>query len=87
MNSKTVCYVYSKIVDLMALYIRSVLGSDRGGWFRGLTTPKNSLVTGARDIQDANKNGYVGCEGRRRSREKRKLLTCPPLSCTHFIVF
>ena len=78
MKSKTVCYLYSKIVDLMALYIRSFLGSDRGGCFRGITTPKNSLVTGARDIQDANKNGYVGCEGRRRSREKRKLLSVLP---------
>jgi len=61
--------MYSEIVDLMAPYIRSFLGSDRGEWFRGLTTPKNSLVTGVRDIQDASKNGYVGCgcDGRRRA--------------------
>ena len=85
MKSKTVCYMYSEIVDLMALYIRSFLGSDRGERFRGLTTPKNSLVAGTRGIQDANKNGYVGCEGRRRARRKRKLLTYPPLSRTHFI--
>ena len=77
--------MYSKIVDLMALYIRSFLGSDRGGWFRGLTTPKNSLVAGARDIQNANKNGYVGCgcEGRRRARGKVKLLTSLALSLAH----
>lgn len=77
--------MYSKIVDLMALYMRSFFGSDRGERFRGLTTPKNSLVAGARDIQNANNDGYVGCEGRRRSRGKRKLPARPPLSRTHFI--